>query len=257
MRQRMVPWAVWCVFSMIALLMSVQPAVARTLVVAINHAPPYRIVEMTPSGPVYSGIYVDVARIAAARAGIELEFEVVPFRRALYMLEHGDADLMLGPNRTDERQKYMYYFGAALPEEPKIIYTGVLDADVKKIEDLAGRSIGILRGANYGRHVGDISDVRKVEAADYLTLFRMLDEHRISAMIVPELLAIELLKQEGPMRIRRASLVLQGSPSFIAVSRQSPYFISGDFTEFERRLVEMRHDGTFAEIYARYVDGAM
>ena len=109
---------------------------ARTLIVAINDAPPYRIVTETTDEPVYSGIYVDVVREAARRAGIDLVFQVVPFKRALHLMESGQADLMLGPNRTEDRQQYMYYFGAALPSEPKVIYTGALDANVIEIEDL-------------------------------------------------------------------------------------------------------------------------
>lgn len=231
-------------------------AAARELTVVINPAPPYRIVKETPDGLSYSGIYVEVVREAARRVGIDLAFEVVPFRRALYLIERGKADLMLGPNRTDERQQYMYYFGAALPDEPKAIYIGALDGDIRSIQDLGAKSVGVLRGANHSRQLDEVADIRLVEAADYPTLFRMLDMHRIHALIVPELLAVELIRREGPFRIRKADLVLQGQPSFIGLSRQSAYFTDGSFTALEAALVEMRHDGTFDEIYARYAQPA-
>lgn len=245
----------WCFYLAVFLfgLGSFQDAVtARELVVAVNHAPPYRIIEETSTGPVYSGIYIDVVRVAAARAGLVLHFEVVPFKRALYLMETGEADLMLGPNRTDDRQQFMYYFGAAFPNEPKAIYTGALDKNVREVSDLAHKSVGVLRGANYGWQLEDATDIRMFEAADYGTLFRMLDLHRIDALIVPELLAIEQIKQEGPYRIRKSDLVLQGQPSFIALSRRSEFFIDGSFIAFEEFLVEMRQDGTFDQIYSHY-----
>ena len=80
----------------------------------------------------------------------------------------------------------------------------------------------------------------------------MLDLHRIDALIVPELLAIEQIKQEGPYRIRKSDLVLQGQPSFIALSRRSEFFTDGSFIAFEELLVKMRQDGTFDQIYSHY-----
>lgn len=228
------------------------PASARELIVAIDRAPPYRIVKYTPDGAVYSGIYIDVVREAAKRAGLTLVFEVVPFKRALYLMEHGQADVMLGPNRTDERQKFMHYFGAALPPEPKAIYVSDIAYDIRDFEDLALRSVGVLRGAASYQKLIDIDALSLVEAMDYSTLFRMLDQRRIDALVVPELLAVELIRQEGPYRIRKSGMVLPGQLSFITVARKSDYFISGDFIRFERHLVKMRRDGTFDAIYARY-----
>lgn len=225
---------------------------ARELTVAINHAPPYRIVEDTTSGTAYSGIYIDVVREAAKRANVDLVFVVVPFKRALSLMETGLADLMLGPNRTDERQKFMYYFGAALPSEAKAIYTGLGQTNVRSVDDLDHSSVGVLRVANHNWQLDAIKDIRLVEAADYPTLFRMLDLQRIDALIVPELLAIEHIKRGGPYRVRKAGFVLQGEPSFIALSRGSAYFTDGEFLKLEQQLVEMRQDGTFDEIYAHY-----
>jgi polar amino acid transport system substrate-binding protein len=228
-------------------------AAARTLVVAINDAPPYRIVTETADEPVYSGIYVDVVREAARRAGIDLVFEVVPFKRALFLMEQGEADLMLGPNRTDERQRYMYYFGAALPNEPKVIYTGLVDANVVEIKDLEHKLIGVLRGANYGWQLDEARDLRFVEAVDYETLFRMLDLGRIDALIAPELLALEHIQRFGPFRIKKADLMFQGQPSFIAISRKSDFFLDGSYQDLEQHLIDMRRDGSFEAIYGRYV----
>lgn len=177
---------------------------ARTLIVAINDAPPYRIVSDMPDGPDYAGIYVDVVREAARRAGIDLVFQVVPFKRALFLMESGQADLMLGPNRTDDRVQYMYYFGAALPGEPKVIYTSEENANVIEIKDLEHKLIGVLRGANYGWQLNEGRDIRFVEAADYDTLFRMLDLGRIDALIAPELLAVAHIRKSGPFRIKKS-----------------------------------------------------
>ena len=254
--QRLIFQMMFCAVGLVALLVLVQPSVARTLIVAVNNAPPYRVVDEEVDSTTYSGIYIDVMREAAKRAGLGLAFTVVPFKRALYLLERGEADLMLGPNRTEERQKYMYYFGAALPDEPKAVYIGQSDPDIRDVKDLNDKTVGVLRGASYNWRLQDATDVRLIEAADYSTLFRMLDMQHINALIVPELQAVEQIRREGPYHIRKAELVLQGQPSFIAISRRSDYFTDGSFTKLERVLVDMRQDGTFGRIYNRYATPA-
>ncbi|MET0118638.1 MAG: transporter substrate-binding domain-containing protein, partial [Sedimenticola sp.] len=60
-----------------------------------NNAPPYRIVE--DGG--FSGIYFDTMKELAARLRLKVRYIEVPFKRALYMMRFGNADIMLGPNR--------------------------------------------------------------------------------------------------------------------------------------------------------------
>ena len=74
---------------------------AAPLRVVVNHAPPYRIIDP----PYYGGYYIELFQLAAAQAGLEIHFLSVPLKRGLQMLETGDADLILGPNRTPEREK--------------------------------------------------------------------------------------------------------------------------------------------------------
>ena len=107
-----------------------------------------RLTALLP-GKKRAGIYVEVLKEAASRAGHTLRFDVVPFRRALYLMEEGGADIMLGPNRSAEMEKFMYFFDAALPDEPKAIYQSALTPDIRQIEGLAGQHVGVLRGASY------------------------------------------------------------------------------------------------------------
>ncbi|UKV13722.1 transporter substrate-binding domain-containing protein [Thalassospiraceae bacterium SW-3-3] len=228
-----------------------RSAFAAELVVAINDAPPYRIVIDTGREPEFSGIYVEVLKEAASRAGHSLRFDVVPFRRALYLMEEGGADIMLGPNRTADREKFMYFFDAPLPDEPKAIYQPALNRDIRQVEELAGQHVGVLRGASYPHALASEDGIQWVEAADYPTLFRMLNQHHLDAVIVPELLAADLLAGKK-LAVRKASLVLQGEPSFIALSRKSVFFLDRDYRGLEQELIRMRDDGTFGEIYHRY-----
>ncbi|MFH1806891.1 MAG: transporter substrate-binding domain-containing protein [Pseudomonadota bacterium] len=230
------------------------PGRAAELTVAVNHAPPYRILDDIDGRPVYSGIYINVLEEAARRTGLQLTYQNVPFRRALLLMETGGADLMLGPNRTPEREDFMYFLKAELPAEPKAVYIAQAAGDVLDLSDLAGQTVGVMRGASYNPAFDMALGIDRVEATDYATLFRMLDQGRLRAVIVPSLLASHLLRHES-FAIRKASLVLDGQPSFIAVSRASRFFTEERYEGLENALIAMREDGTFDRIYQHY-DGS-
>ncbi len=85
------------------------------IVVVGNHAPPFRIIE---EGRFY-GIYFDIMSEIASRLEIPVEYKEVPFKRALKLMESGAADIMLGPNRTPERELYMVYTNATVGKQPR------------------------------------------------------------------------------------------------------------------------------------------
>ena len=145
----------------------------------------------------------------------------------------------------------MYFFDPALPDEPKAMYQSTLTPDIRQIEELAGQHVGVLRGASYIDALSSEESIEWVEAADYLTLFRMLNQQHVDAVIVPELLASDLLSDKN-LAVRKASLVLQGEPSLIGLSRKSRFFLSREYRGLEKELINMRDDGTFDDIYRRY-----
>jgi len=55
------------------LMVAAMAAPADTYTVALNHAPPYRIVAGEGTSAEISGFYVDIIREAARRVGIELQ----------------------------------------------------------------------------------------------------------------------------------------------------------------------------------------
>ena len=89
-----------------------------TLLVVGNHAPPYRIIE----GTTFSGIYFDAMQEIGQRLGISVKFQDVPMKRALALMESGEADVMVVPNKTPERETFMVYTNATFPAENKVFY---------------------------------------------------------------------------------------------------------------------------------------
>lgn len=245
----------FCLVAVVLLAGSITVGKARTaplsITVVVNNAPPYRIIDENISPPVYSGMYIDVIEDAARRAGFDIHYRNVPFRRALYLMQAGDADVMLGPNKTPDRATFMYFLKTPLPAETKAVYVADGAADIRKLSDLENRTVGVLRGASYNPRFDAASDIDRFGAADYLTLFRMLEQHRIDAVIVPAVLARYLLHRE-PHAVHPASLTFAGKPSYIAVSRQSRFFQQGNHIALEHALGQMQRDGSLRRIFQLY-----
>ena len=239
--------AQWIV--VLALLLPTAAAADEVYTVAVNNAPPYRIIEKTETGVRYSGFYIDFIKELAKRTGIRIGFKEVPFKRALVLMERGDADFMLGPNRRPEREVYMVYLDAELTRESKVFYVKKDAPDIAGYDDLADRRIAVLRGSTYFDRFDDDGTLEKIEVADYLTALRMVERGRVGTVIMPELLGDYLIAENG-FDLEKGSLVVEGRPSFITISRKSPLLERRQ--EIEAALSDIKQDGTVARIVDRY-----
>lgn len=232
---------------------AINPAYAQsdnTYVVALNNAPPYRIIA-GEGEKTYSGIYIDLAKELARRAGITLAFKEVPFSRALLMMEGGTADIMLGPNRSDEREKFMIYLEAPLASEPKAFYVGKGVPIVQSYADLAGRRIGVLRNSKYFPEFDRDLTLKKIETTSYEQAFELLSIGRIDVVIAPEMLGdFKATDYIHDQRVVKSSYLSPGRLSYITVSRQSA--LNAEVARLTKLLDEIQQDGTYAKILALY-----
>jgi len=194
-----------------------SPPVLRVL---LNDAPPYRIVSRAAGGAQYSGIYVDILAAAAARTGLALRFIEVPYARAFAMMAGGEGDVMLGPNRTAERERYLLYLEPALPAEPKVFVTRAEGPALARYDDLRGLRIATLRGAHHADGFDTDPALQRIAVTDYGTALRMLEGRRVDSIIIPELRARWLLRDHADLRL--GGYRIPGEPSYIVLARASP-----------------------------------
>ena len=222
------------------------PVTARVL---INDAPPYRIVGAANGMPQYSGIYIDILRQVAAETGLQLEFRELPFARAFRVMQEGGADIMLGPNRSVERETYLRYLEPPLPQEPKIFLQVRTAAPIKRYEDLRGRQIAILRGASYFDRFDADPDLVRVPVDDYTAALRLTTVGRVDATIMPELQALWLLRQTG-FQLQPAPYRVPGRNSYIVVARKSPLLL--EVPRMEAALRRIVANGAVRRILQHY-----
>ena len=188
---------------------------AAPLRVVVNHAPPYRIIDP----PYYTGYYIDLFKLAASRAELEISFISVPLKRAFQMLENGEADLILGPNKTPEREEFLIFLTQVpFPAEDKVFIVAHPELVIRNLTNLQHKRIDTLAGAVYHPDIDRSSQLNKHELKSYEQGLQRLMRDRSDVVIMPEAQA-DWLIHSLQLPLIKSPFHLRGSPSYMAWSR--------------------------------------
>ncbi len=234
-----------CLMALLILVGSGSAEAQTVLRVVGNDAPPYRIIQ----GREFSGIYFDTIREIGKRLGVQIEFTEAPLKRALMMMETGQADVMVGPNKTPEREAFMVFSNAVFPAENKVFYVHPATPCITRYEDLQGKNIAVYRGAVYFDQFDQDPTLEKQEVGEYAVAIRRVEAKRNDAAIIPELQGDYLLKQLN-ITLTKCPYVVAGRPSYITIAKKSPALQLQ--AQIEAVMTALQADGTFTEILKRY-----
>ncbi|TBW48236.1 transporter substrate-binding domain-containing protein [Marinobacter halodurans] len=212
-------------FLLASLLLLALPSLADTqrVVVGVNNAPPYRIVD----GNRFGGLYIDIFNEIGRQLHWDIVYKEAPFRRVLWMMENGQADFMLGPLKTDERDAYMDFVVQAFPAERRLFFFRDPENRITSYDDLQGRTIGVLRGSSYFPRFDSDDTLNKVTATRYENLMRMLEQRHVDVVIAPELVGLYTV-EHFDIDVGVSPYTVEGKASWIAISRQSPLVLQAD-----------------------------
>lgn len=224
-----------------------RPAWAQKAVLRVvgSADPPYRV--FGPGGA--SGLYYDLLNEAVRRLGWVVSYQEVPSARAFRMMELGEADLMMGPLRTPERERFLSYCQVPLPVEDKAFYTLPGAAPLRSLGDLQGRSVAVQRGKRYGAAFDADARLQRHEVGDYRSAFEMVVRGRVDVAVLPERQGDALLR-ESKLGLVKQPWRLAGETPHVVLARQSPWLARQ--AELERAFQAMREDGRWQAIAARY-----
>ena len=215
--------------------------------------PPYVMPEGDPNGP---GIDMEIAMQALGNLGVRATVTMVPFKRVLAMLEEGQADLTTSLSFRQEREAYLLWSRPYRTGASYVFFTRKGAAfPPRRIEDLRGRTVGVVRGFVFPPAFSEDQDIRKVEAPHIASLMNMLLEGRFDALIVNSLAGrYELLATGRIDEVEQApfSLVTPGDKgTFMGFSkvRTRPEFVE----RFNAEIAKMQADGTIRRIEDKYL----
>ncbi len=160
------------------------------------------------AGGTVEGLGVDLLQAVARQRGWQLRFELYPWPRAQAMVEHGQAQILIGPYRTPERELRFSFTASAFYEDRLVFYGGPAPRPLWQgdYRALAGLEIAQVAGWAYGeafeqaRPLLRLTTVRDVE-----TGLRMLRTGRVALLATnerntqPVLANLGLLQQLAPV----------------------------------------------------------
>jgi polar amino acid transport system substrate-binding protein len=207
--------------------------------------PPFR--SFGPEGA--GGMYFELMNEAARRLGWTVVYREVPSARALRMMEAGEADVMLGPLRNADRERYLSYSRTVLPAEDKAFYTRPGAPPIRRLDDLVGRRIAVHRGKRYGGAFDEDPRLQRTEVNEYRIALEMVARQRLDVAVLPERQGDLLLSMLG-LALLKQPLSLPGEPPFVVFSRRSPWLDRQ--ATLDRAFQSMHEDGSWRRIVQRY-----
>ncbi|UXH78840.1 substrate-binding periplasmic protein [Roseateles amylovorans] len=136
----------------------------------------------SPGGPPVQGLAVDLLDAILLPAGFAPRYELLPWLRAQSMIEHGPADILVGPYRTPEREKRMRFSQLPFYEDALVFYvrSGQQDLWRDEFASLRRWRVGAVQGWVYGERFDQARSALSVTSVrDLSTALRMLQRGRL------------------------------------------------------------------------------
>ncbi len=130
----------------------------QPLMVGFNEstAKPYKWLE----NETYIGAWIDITKIVAERAGVEIIFRALPLKRLFSYLESGKVDIAFGIYRDADRDEHFIFLNTPIAWSTTYAFVKKgKEFPFNSIKDLYGKEIGILRGLSFGPELNN--EIRK------------------------------------------------------------------------------------------------
>ncbi|WP_157829096.1 substrate-binding periplasmic protein [Colwellia sp. 75C3] len=140
----------------------------------------------------------DVFKESFYSMGYSIKYIVVPWPRAIKLLEYGHVELLFPISKSDERLKIFNYSKESINVVDYVIYSANnSDFKWKGLDSLKGEIIGVKRGFNYGKKWQSLNTVTKYDIGHISDGFRMLEKGHVDGFIGYKESWDYVLKQEG------------------------------------------------------------
>ncbi|GCF88036.1 substrate-binding periplasmic protein [Shewanella sp. M-Br] len=110
-----------------------------------------QIFELQANGE-YTGLGVDILNRFAQQQSVNIHYQITPWRRAISMVERGQADILIGPYDTPERNTNLVFAAKAFYRDDMVFYARA-DNEIVWNGDYASiktQRIGKMQGWSYG-----------------------------------------------------------------------------------------------------------
>ena len=225
-----------------------SPGAAQTPIdIVTENYPPY---EMQREENGLRGFDFEVAVEAFSRMGYAPTVRFLPWKRALNEAQSGSTAGILTCARNADRERYILF------SDPISTYTdalfkrrGHVGPHIREVRDVIGQPVASMAGYESLRDLRDIG-ADPIEVPDTLAGLNMLQARRFDYLYGGREMTEYMIKQNG----------LTESFEFIPLDRESFHFcfskahpgVDQLVEAFNTVLADMRRDGTYDAIHAKY-----
>lgn len=207
-------------------------------------------------GDRYIGLNADIMAEAAKRAGVDLEFREMPWKRLEEEIKRGKestVDCAFAFSRTPARESYMDYTSTVMQRTEYVLFVRN-DSRYRTLDDLAGKTIGIHRGFRLPDAVRDGTASGRFtleENANDRANFLKLGAGRIDAVLINHDVGEYLLGQMGMQGVHALAPPLAYLENYLVFTKGKG--LAFYIPLFDKSLAAMQQDGTYARLRKRYI----
>lgn len=223
-------------------------AAGETLRIVTEPWSPYVIV----NGQQASGLDYDIATIVFKRLGIDVQWQFVPWKRCLLMLEQGEADGALDIFKIADREQLLLY-----PSEPVSQVNWVMfQANARphpfnELSDLNGLVIGVSPGYRYSSEFDSSTAFAREPAPSHEANFGKLIRGRVDLMITDRVVGQQLIDRlKLRDQITELPHVLNTREMFLAVRRKAGMDLL--VQRFGAELKRFKREPGYAQLVSHY-----
>ncbi len=203
-------------------------------------------------GKQLKGIEIDIFSELENRTGINIDINIMPFKRMLANSRLGEVDCVFSIFKTEERMKYLHFTSVPIHTSTLTIYAH-RDNDFESILDLQGKNFGTVRGfvtPPEFKQAADLQLLKKSEVTHIQQVFRMLSKQMFDATIVDKNTGDYQLKKLNITNVISQELLMASTPAYIAFakSKNTQSLVS----IFNEALAGMIADGTYEQIFNKH-----
>lgn len=203
------------------------------------------------------GCDIDVAREALRRGGFDgaIELQLVPWKRALFMLQHGTADFTTTANFSAERDRFLRW---STPYRAGVRYQFYTRKGsplrLSRLEDLRGRRLALSAGFIYPQAVLVAAGTPAEYGRSVADTVRLVERGRAEVALVSALAGTWEIRQAGmgDALDRQPLEFFNAEPTFMAFSQASPR-ADAALAAMNAGIASLQRDGSIARLERRYV----
>lgn len=202
------------------------------------------------------GLDYETTAIVFQRLGVEVEWQFLPWKRCLMLLEQGQADGALDIFHYRERDNHLLYPSEPLSEvEFVLFYAKARPHPFTTLDDLKGLTLGTSPGYLYGSVFKDTTGLKREDGPTHEANFGKLVRGRIDLLITDRRVGQRLLKQlQLQDQVEQYPTVIARESQYLAIRRNAGMDLL--VQRFGAELRRFKREPAYAALVARYTDQA-